>query len=147
MSESQEFRETFNQYLVTGDEPTEDRFSEYDKYQLTKNSYALPNRPMRKSVLMKKFVDRADIDEQRSQKITMFVGSLDNEVIKSQNRRDMLKKSKSPARTGRSLEVGPKRKNYNEHRLLGNKNYNEDLVQVTDFITPRKRALSPLELR
>lgn len=32
MSESQEFRETFNQYLVTGDEPTEDRFSEYDKY-------------------------------------------------------------------------------------------------------------------
>ena len=62
MSNSNEFpRDTFHQYVV--DEPTDEGFSELDRIVQTKNSYALPSRKLRKSVLMKKVVDRADIDE------------------------------------------------------------------------------------
>ena len=143
MSDSNEFRDTFNQYLA--DEPTEDRFSDHDKYVQTRNSYALPSRKLRKSVLIKKVVDRAEIDEQRSQKITMFVGSLENEIIKSQTRREILKKSKSPARTGREIK-SPIRKNYEGYRLLDNQNYNDDLNMVS-YNTPRKRVLTPLQKR
>ena len=98
---------------------------------------------------MKKVVDRTEIDELRSQKITMFVGSLENEVIKS--RKDMMlsKKSRSPAKAKTGRETKPNKKNYEGYRLLDNQNYNEDLILGSkgSFITPRKRALSPLELR